>query len=149
MDQLIAALLWQRMSSKLRFDGRLLTEQEEAIDANACIDSSLCSLRVLHEFFGKPRKDFITASEYGFTAVALLGEPDRIRINNHVSHLTHRRTEEPVLEFANRLIISAFPTCTHFLEHLVKSFLKPEDAEMAPVSQELDAFQSARKRFRI
>jgi hypothetical protein len=149
IDQLLAALFWQRMGSKIDFDGRPLPELEEAIYANACIDSSLCSLRILDEFFGKPRNNFITASEYGFREVALLEDPDRIQINNHVSHLTHRRTEEPVLEFANRLILSAFPTCTDFLDHLVESFLKPEDAETEPVSQELAAFQSARKRFRI
>lgn len=149
MDQLIAILFWQQMESGFRFDERLLTEQERAIYANACIDSSLCSLRILDEFFGKPHNDLITASEYGFREVALLEEAARIQINNHVSHLTHKRAKESVLEFANRLIISAFPTCTDFLEHLVESFLKPEDAEMSPVSQELDAFRSARKRFNL
>lgn len=72
IDQLLAALFWQRMGSKIGFDGRPLTELEEAIYANACIDSSLCSLRILDEFFGKPRNNFITASEYGFREVALL-----------------------------------------------------------------------------
>lgn len=149
MDQLIATLFWERMESGLRFGRRPLTEQERAIYANACIDSSLCSLRILDEFFGKPRKDFITASEYGFKQVVLLDGPDRTLVNNHVSHLTHLRTEEPVLEFSKRSIISAFPTCADFLEYLVESFLKPEDAEMAPISQQLYAFRNARKCFNI
>jgi hypothetical protein len=149
LDQLTATLFWERMESALRFAGRLLTEQERAIYANACIDSSLCSLRILDEFFGKPRKNFITASHYGFRTVDLLNESDRILVNNHVSHLTHKRAKEPVLEFSKRLITSAFPTCTDFLEHLVESFLKPEDTEMAPVSQEVYAFRNARKCFNI
>ena len=149
LDQLLATLFWERMESGLRFAARPLTEQETAIYANACIDSSLCSLRILDEFFGKPRKNFITASDYGFRTVGLLNTSDRILVNNHVSHLTHNRTKEPVLEFSKRLITSAFPTCTYFLEHLVESFLKPEDPEMAPVSQELYAFQTARKSFNI
>jgi len=109
VDQLLATLFWQRMESGVRFKKRLLTKQEEAIFASACIDSSLCSLRILDEFFGKPSNDLITASEYGFREVVLLDNPTRIRINNHVSHLTHRRSKEPSLEFANRLILSAFP----------------------------------------
>lgn len=149
MDQLIVTAFWDQMESRLSFDGRPLTEQERAMYANACFDSSLCSLRVLDEFFGKPGKDLITAREYGFQEIELLDGPARRRINNHVSHLTHRRAEEPILEFANRLILSAFPTCTDFLDHLVASFLKPDDAEMAPISKRLDGFRSARKRFQI
>src|SRR2546421_9411370 len=83
MDQLIATLFWEHMQSGLRFHDRPLTTQEKAIYANACIDSSLCSLRILDEFFRKPGKDRITASEYGFGAIDLLPGPDRIRINNH------------------------------------------------------------------
>jgi hypothetical protein len=149
MDQMISSLYWERMETRLRFDGRLLTEQEKAIFGNACIDSTLLSLRILDEFFGKPCNDFITAGEFGFRELDILKKQDRIQINNHVSHLTHRRSQEKVLEFSKRLIISTFPSCTEFLEHLVQSFLKPEDAEFRPISQELCAFQSALKSFNI
>lgn len=149
MDQLIATLFWDRMESGIYFNGRSLTEQEKAIYANACIDSSLCSLRILDEFFDEPRKNYITASQYGFGKIVLLADPDRIRINNHVSHLTHKRAEEAVLEFSKRLIISVLPVCTDFLEHLVEAFLKPEDTEMATISQELYAFRTARKRLNV
>lgn len=149
VDQILATLFWQRMESGFRFKKRLLTKQEEAIFANACIDSSLCSLRILDEFFGKPHKDVITANEFGFREVDLLDGPARKLINNHVSHLTHKRVKESILEIPNHLFRAAFVICTEFLEHLVETFLNDDDAEMAPVSEELDAFRSARKRFKF
>ena len=69
---------------------QLLLRRLEAIFRNACIESSLFSLRILKSSSSPRRRERITASHYhGFvTPGAFLSKAELQRINDHLSRLT-------------------------------------------------------------
>jgi len=139
IDQSISTLYWGVLESKLPLDG-----MQRAIFANACIESTLVSLRILNEFFTREKtEDRITASHYpGYrTPGPFLSKPDLQRINDHLAHLTWQRLTKPAAQWPHRLFLSALIPCQHFLHYLLREFLPPADREHALISQELYAIE--------
>ena len=127
------------LSPSIPLDG-----MQRAIFANACIESTLVSLRILNEFFTREKtKDRITASHYpGYrTPGPFLSKPDLQRINDHLAHLTWQRLTKPAAQWPHRLFLSALIPCQHFLHYLLREFLSPADREHALISQELYAIE--------
>jgi hypothetical protein len=139
IDQSISTIYWGVLESKLPLD-----PMQKAIFGNACIESTLVSLRVLNEFFTREKtKERITASHYpGYhTPGPFLSKPDLQRLNDHLAHLTWERLTEPETQWQHRLLLSALIPCRHFLRYLLNRFLSTDDREHAPISQELYAIE--------
>src|SRR6266487_4724618 len=147
IDQSISTLYWRVLEAKLPLD-----EMQKAIFANACIESTLVSLRILNEFFTPEKtKERITASQYPDyrTPGRFLSKSDLQRLNDHLAHLTWRRLNEPTAQWQHHLFVSALVPCRHFLQYLLHDFLSTADPEYAPVSQELYAIDQYLKRMRM
>jgi hypothetical protein len=147
IDQSISTLYWSVLEPKLPLD-----EMQKAIFANACIESTLVSLRILNEFFAREKtKDRITASHYpGFqTPGPFLSKSDLQRINDHLAHLTWQRLTEPSTPWSHQLLSSALVPCRQFLQYLLRDFLLGDDREHAPISQELYAIEQYLQRMQM
>jgi hypothetical protein len=144
IDQLISTIYWTALEKRLQLD-----VMQKAIFANACIESSLLSLRILNEFFTSEKtKERITASQYpGYrTPGHFLSRSDLQRLNDHLAHLTWRRLNEATAQWQHHLFVSALVPCRHFLQYLLGNFLSATDPEHSPVSQELYAIDQYLKR---
>jgi hypothetical protein len=144
IDQLISIDYWNLLQKKMPLD-----ETQKTIFSNACMESSLVSLRILNEFFKPERtKDRITASQYPHysTPGPFLSEADVQHINDHLGHLTWRRIHDNTDQWQHRFLDSALLTCKHFLTYLRTGFLTEADREFAPISQELYAIEHYFKR---
>lgn len=143
MDQIYVGLYWSQISKKLDLD-----EGQRAIFANACLESSILSLRILDEFFSNERKgDMVTSVYFNFklpkdllSGAGLLSGAERIKINNHLAHITWKRINEPIAIWSHQLTHRAMILSREFLCHLTNSFLTNQDSEIVPTSQLLQAF---------
>lgn len=92
LTQVFSLYVW-----KTQFLPRIVEPKPEApyflILKNALLTSSLVSIRSVDDFFQpstvRRRDDDYRASDYGYTASAILTDPERARINRNVIHLSH------------------------------------------------------------
>lgn len=154
IGRLVSPVQWARFSRRIR---DAVPAVSDSVFRNACIDSSLCCLRSLDEFFKPPSHNYVSASEFnGFQSPGpFLNDHQRPTINNYVSHLTWERVspstdklQTPSLQYTLNAIEDALPSFEAFYEHVLKNFLKPDDEEYELILRQLAGLRTWKPYFR-
>lgn len=147
IDQALAWLLWD--VRKTEFSA--WPEEQRAILKNACIESSLLSIRILNEFFRNERtKQLIKAVHYmgSDSPGPFLDGAEAQKINDHLAHLTWARLEDDAPPWSEELTARALERCHVFLAFILEYFLTTSDSEHAPCTQEFEAITEYLRRKR-
>lgn len=119
---------------------------------NAILESTLIHLRALDDFFDcrpKPNRheDDMRAYEFGYNVpnARFLDEQQRIAINKRMAHLSWERSKEFKGHHVVKHQINALNRMIHFLDFILSSFLKSNDAEYEKTRTALAQLKHARE----